>query len=128
MIKGAAAYEEALWRGFLDEFRKHAKVDWMDKPQTGKWPARGELPKEIKIRGKTFTRSLGLNRHEQEGMYREDTPRWSRHLYVLPGRKRYVIDHRDEYNPHVSPVRHFLLDHMPEVLRPSKKATPRADG
>lgn len=91
-------------------------AEWMDHPEKGKWPAGDKLPLMVKIRGAQFVRTMGLPKHEAVAQYREDTATNSRHLYVTPGGK-YIIDHRDEHNPHSSPISHFIKDVMPKAAQ-----------
>lgn len=94
---------------------KLSRTEWLDKPLVGKFP--GELtnpPDSIRIRGARYIRTKGIARHGAELQYREDTPRNSAHLYVLPT-GRYVIDHRDAVSPEHSVLRHFVADVLPSL-------------
>ncbi len=98
----------------LSSFSEEVKVAtvWMKTPIEGDWK-HPHLPDRVEVGGKVYLRGSGFDRYGSVARYREDKPRMSQHLYVIPG--RYVIDHQDEDNPHHSPIRHALEDMIPYI-------------
>jgi hypothetical protein len=99
----------SVFRAFANTL-KTAGVEWLKRPRVGDWPYSG-LPRAVEIRGRPFSRSLGLSRHDAVAHYREDVAEHSGHLYVRPD-GTYIIDHRDDYNPHHALLTHLVKDVM----------------
>lgn len=103
-----------MFKEFLTAMRKRAAVDI--KPITGKWVHGDKYPLVAKVRGEMFIRSLGLEKNDAKAQYRDTRTMGSKHMHVR-GDGTYVIDHKDEYNPHFYPHRHFLDDVVPAIIK-----------